>query len=161
VSDYKPQLKSAIIKYMSNIFSSFDIRGRLEDSLTPEYAWNVGKAFSDWLPEDGFIVVVSEQTAEPKIVNAVIEGIRLQGRAVMNGGQGGSERLIQLLANNRAAGSILVSHDGVQGLEIIQLYQEDGIAISSDTGLIEISELVDAGNFVPAAVKGDVIDATA
>ena len=146
-----------IIKCMSNIFSSFDIRGRIDDSLTPEYAWNVGKAFADWLPEEGHITVLSDVAAEPKIVHALIEGIRLQGRSVMDGGQGGAERLIQLTADNKPAGSILVSHDDVQGLEVIQLYQENGVAISSDNGLIEIGQLVDAGNFVPAAVKGDLI----
>lgn len=145
---------------MSNIFSSFDIRGRLDDSLTPEYAWNVGKAFADWLPEDGPITIVSDPTAESKIVHALIEGVLLQGRAVINGGQGDAQRLIELTADGRSAGSILVSHDAIQGLEIIQLYQEHGIAVSSDNGLIELSQLVEAGNFVPAAVKGELIQAS-
>ena len=142
---------------MSNIFSSFDIRGRLDESLTPEYAWNVGKAFADWLPEEGHITVVSEVNAEPKIVHAIVEGIRLQGRAVMDGGQGDAQRLIELTADNKPAGSILVSHDGIQGLEIIQLYQENGVALSTDNGLLEVSELVESGNFVPAAVKGELL----
>ena len=142
---------------MSNIFSSFDIRGRLDESLTPEYAWNVGKAFADWLPEEGHITVVSEVSAEPKIVHAIVEGIRLQGRAVMDGGQGDAQHLIELTADNKPAGSILVSHDGIQGLEIIQLYQENGVALSTDNGLLEVSQLVESGNFVPAAVKGELL----
>lgn len=141
---------------MSNIFSSFDIRGRLDDSLTPEYAWNVGKAFADWLPEDGPITVVSDETAEPKIVHALIEGILLQGRDVVDGGKGDAQRLIEVTADSNPAGSVLISHDNVQGFEIIQLYQENGVAVSSDNGLIELSQLVEAGNFVPAAVKGEL-----
>lgn len=142
---------------MSNIFSSFDIRGRIDDSLSPEYAWNVGKAFSDWSPEEGHITIVSDPNAEPKIVHAFIEGVRLQGRAVMDGGQGDAQHLIEITSDNKPAGSVMISHDAAQGLEIIQLYQENGVALSSDNGLIEISQLVEAGNFVPAAVKGELL----
>ncbi len=149
----------ATIGYMSNIFSSFDIRGRIDDSLTPEYAWNVGKAFSEWLPEEGHITIVSDPAAQQKIVRALIEGIRLQGRNVVDGGQGDTQRLIELTADNKAAGSMLVSHDDIQGLEVIQLYQENGVALSSDNGLIDIAQLVEAGNFVPAAVKGELLHA--
>ncbi len=141
---------------MSNIFSSFDIRGRLSDSLTPEYAWNVGKAFSDFLPEDGHIVVLSDESAEPKIISALIEGIRLQGRDVVDAGHGAIERLIQVTADEKPAGSLYISHDAMQDLEVIQLYQEDGVALSSDNGLIELGELVESGNFVPAATKGEL-----
>ncbi|MFZ1360430.1 MAG: hypothetical protein WAS27_00130 [Candidatus Saccharimonadales bacterium] len=141
---------------MSTIFSSFDIRGRLSDTLTPENAWNVGKAFADWLPNEGHITVLSDTAAEPKIVSALIEGVRLQGRAVIDGGHGSIERLIQIIADEPPAGSLYVSHDETQGLEVIQLYQNDGVALSSDNGLIELGELVDAGNFVPSATKGDL-----
>jgi phosphomannomutase len=42
---------------MGNTFSAYDIRGRIEESLTVEYTWTVGKAFADWLPEQGSVVV--------------------------------------------------------------------------------------------------------
>ncbi len=140
---------------MSNIFSSTDIRGRLDDSLTPEYAWNVGKALSDWLPEEGAIVVVGSQTSEHKIVHALVEGILLQGRAVIDGGLGDEHMLNQLIVDYKPAGSAFVGHDTLQSLEFLQLYQENGMAITSDTGLSEIAELVNAGNFVPAPIKGE------
>lgn len=141
---------------MSNVFSGFDIRGRVDDSLTPEYAWNVGKAFADWLPEDGSVVVVSTQTAVPTIVKAVIEGLRLQGRTVIDGGQGDEQTLVQVSVASKTAGGVLVGHDGLENVETIQLYQENAVAITADNGLIEISDLVEAGNFVPAAVKGEL-----
>jgi phosphomannomutase len=146
----------ATIDRMS-IFSSFDIRGRIDDSLTPEYAWNVGKAFAEWLPEEGHVTVVNDGSADQKIVHAVIEGVRLQGRAVVDGGQGDSQHLIELTSDNKPAGSVMISHDAVQGLEIIQLYQENGVALSSDNGLIDIAQLVEAANFAPAAVKGELL----
>lgn len=142
---------------MSTIFSSTDIRGRLGDSLTPEYAWNVGKAFADWLPQDGHITIVAEAGAEPKIIHAIVEGVRLQGRAVLDGGQGDAQHLIKLAADKRPAGSILVSHDEAQNLEVVELYQENGVLVTSDNGLVDISQLVEAGNFVPATIKGELL----
>lgn len=144
---------------MSIIFSGFDIRGRIDDSLTPEYAWGVGKAFADWLPEDGSVVVVSDPAASQPIVHAVIEGLRLQGRNVLDGGQGDLESLVQINAAAKTAGGILVARDDLQNMETIRLFQENAVAINSDNGLIEIADLVEAGNFVPAAVKGELTSA--
>lgn len=142
---------------MSIFFSGNDIRGRLDDSLTPEYAWNVGKAFADWLPMDGRVAVVSTQAAVPQIVKALTEGLRLQGRDVIDGGQGDEETLIQVAAAQRTAGGILVDHSDLESLEIIQLYQENTVMVTSDNGLLEISQSVEAGNFVPAATKGELV----
>jgi phosphomannomutase len=144
---------------MSNIFSGFDIRGHIDDSLTPEYAWTVGKAFADWLPEDGPVVVVSDVAASLAIVKAAVEGLRLQGRNVIDGGQGDEQTIIQVSVASKTAGGVLVGHDDLEGLETIRLYQENAVAIGSDNGLIEISDLIEAGNFVPAAVKGELSSA--
>lgn len=142
---------------MSIIFSGFDIRGRLDDSLTPEYAWNVGKAFADWLPEDGSIFVMRENDATEAIAKALVEGARLQGRDVVLGGEGDAVAVTDTLAGNAAVGGILVGRDSLQAVETIQLFQADGTPVTSENGLLGISALVDAGNFVPAAVKGDLV----
>jgi hypothetical protein len=38
----------------------------------------------------------------------------------------------------------------------IELYQDEAKLIDSETGLQAIRDLVEAGNFVPAAVKGEL-----
>ena len=48
---------------MGTIFSATDIRGYVGESITTEYVWNVGKAFSEWLPQDGPVVIVEAETA--------------------------------------------------------------------------------------------------
>lgn len=144
---------------MSIVFSGFDIRGRLNDSLTPEYAWDVGKAFADWLPEDGKVVVASEPAASAPLVKALIEGLRLQGRTVIDGGQGDEQTIVQVNAAAKTAGGVLVLHDDLESLEVIKLYQENGLPVTSENGLLEVSDLIQAGNFVPAAVKGELTSA--
>lgn len=139
-----------------SMFSGFDIRGRFGDTLTVEYVWNVGKALADWLPQDGNVIVVSSQDANPQVVKAVTEGVRLQGRSVVDAGQGDKATLIHAAGETATAGGILVGHDGLEGLETIELFHETIVPITSDTGLSEIAALVEAGNFVPAATKGDL-----
>jgi phosphomannomutase len=141
---------------MSSVFSAFDIRGRLGDSLTPEHVWNVGKALADWLPEDGRVVVVSTPDANETVLRAVIEGLRLQGRSVIDGGQGDAQTVVQISVGSRTAGGVLVARDPLQDLETIELFQENAVSITSDNGLVEISSLVESGNFVPAATKGEL-----
>lgn len=139
-----------------SMFSGFDIRGRFGDTLTVEYVWNVGKALADWLPQDGAVVVVSSPTANPAVIKAIVEGIRLQGRAVVDGGEGDKAALVHIAGTAEAAGGVLVGHDELEKLETIELYQETIAPITSDSGLTEIAALIDAGNFVPAATKGDL-----
>lgn len=141
---------------MSSMFSGFDIRGRFGETLTIEYVWNVGKALADWLPQDGKVVVVSSPTANPGVVKAIIEGVRLQGRAVVEASQGDKATLVHVAGEVEAAGAVLVGHDDLENLETIELYQETVAPITSDTGLSEIAALIEAGNFVPAATKGDL-----
>ncbi len=138
------------------MFSGFDIRGRFGDTLTVEYVWNVGKGLADWLPTDGQVIVVSGPSANPGVVKALIEGIRLQGRGVIDGGQGDKQTLVQISSGAQTAGGVLVSHDELEHLETIELFQEEATPISSDTGLSQIASLVEAGNFVPAATKGEL-----
>lgn len=141
---------------MSSMFSGFDIRGRFGETLTIEYVWNVGKALADWLPEDGSIVVLSSPNANPQVVKAIIEGLRLQGRPVVDGGQGDRAALVHIAGDTQAAGGVLVGHDDLENLETIELYQETIAPITSDSGLSEIAALIEAGNFVPAATKGEL-----
>lgn len=141
---------------MSNMFSGFDIRGRFGETLTVEYAWNVGKALADWLPDEGRVAVVCSSSSKPEVVKAVIEGLRLQGRNVIDGGQGDKQTLIQISTGSQTAGGVLIDHDDLENLETIELYQENATSVTSDTGLSQIASLVDAGNFVPAAVKGEL-----
>lgn len=144
---------------MSTIFSNYDIRGRLEDSMSREFVWNVGKALAEWLPQDGTVAVVSADGASDVIIKSLIEGLRLQGRHVIDGGVGDQQTLSQINIGSKTAGGVLLSHDALQNVEVIALYQENDSLITMDTGLQQIIELAESGNFVPAAIKGELTSA--
>ena len=137
------------------LISSYDIRGTEETGLTVECAWNVGKALADWLPTAGSIVVMSVPSRQ-HLAEAVIEGLRLQGRDVINGGSGDKGAAITYIKTAGLSGAVVVGYDELGKVTTIELYQDEARLIDSETGLQQIRELVEAGNFVPAAVKGEL-----
>jgi phosphomannomutase len=141
---------------MGSIFSAYDIRGHAADTLTVEYAWTVGKAFSEWLPEQGDVVVFKEQNAHGDIAHGFVEGMLLQGRNIIDGGYGDKAAVIAAINDHKAVGGALVSHDEVQNLEIIALFDGQGSVVDQAAGLLDVQQLADSGNFLPAAEKGHI-----
>jgi phosphomannomutase len=137
------------------LISAFDIRGTEETGLTIECAWNVGKALADFLPTTGGVCVMAGD-AQADLKRGVIEGLRLQGRAVVDAGLGGKDMVLSLVKTARLSGAVIIGYDELEKMQTIELYQEDTRLIDSQTGLQAIRELVIAGNFVPAAVKGEL-----
>jgi phosphoglucosamine mutase len=141
---------------MGTIFSTDDIRGRAGESLTTEYAWNVGKGLAEWLPEEGSVIVVRSPLADDMTAHALTEGLLLQGRNVRDAGEGDLQTIVGAIGDNQAAGGALISHNELENLEIITLFDSRGVVVTSDTGLAEIGQMVESPNFVPAAEKGSV-----
>ena len=137
------------------LISAYDIRGTEETGLTVECAWNVGKALADWLPTVGKVVIVylPEQQG---LARGAIEGLRLQGRDVVDGGNGDKEKAKSYVLSAGLSGAVVVGYDELERVHTIELYQEGARLIDGETGLKQIRELVQAGNFVPAAVKGEL-----
>lgn len=139
---------------MGTVFSTGDIRGRVDETLTTDYVWNVGKAVADWLQDEGSIIIAKNASANEQTVHALIEGLLLQGRDVVDSGVGEEQLVASSVIDNKAAGGVYVAHDDLQNIEIISLFNGQGVRITAENGLFNLSELVDAGNFVPAAEKG-------
>ena len=137
------------------LISAYDIRGTEESGLTVECAWNVGKALADWLPTAGSVVVMY-QPAKKHIADAVTEGLRLQGRTVVDGGVGVKDRAQSYIKTAGLSGAAVVGSDELEKMTTIELYKEDAKLIDSETGLKEIQQMVEAGNFVPAVTKGEL-----
>ncbi len=137
------------------LISGYDIRGTDDTGLTVECAWNVGKALADWLSTTGSVVVVYVPT-QTQIANAVIEGLRLQGRNVIDGGNGDKEAAKTYVSTAGLSGAAVIGFDDLEKVITIELYQEEAKLIESENGLKSIRELIAAGNFVPAAAKGEL-----
>ncbi len=137
------------------LISAYDIRGTEETGLTIDCAWNAGKALADWLPEDGDIVVATTPEYK-KLAEAVIEGLRLQGRNVIDAGTSDKNIVTSYIVTGGLAGAVLIGFDEMEKVITIGFYQEGGKLIDRESGLKEICASVRAGNFVPAATKGNL-----
>lgn len=135
--------------------TTYDIRGTDTTPLTVEYAWNIGKALADWLPTDGRLLVASA-ASEEQLSGALVEGLRLQGRAVISSAQLDKEQLSVHIVKERLSGGALITYDELQQTATIEIYQHDGQLVTSETGLRDIVSSAESGNFVPAAVKGEL-----
>jgi len=135
------------------LITNYDIRGTKESGLSVECAWNIGKAIADWLPSTGGVVVMYH-ASQSDIAKAVIEGLRLQGRAVVDGGQGDAEVAKKQITASGLSGAVVVGQDALDHATTIELYQHEGKLVGGESGLRDICILIDAGNFVPAALRG-------
>ncbi len=136
------------------VFTAYDIRGKIQQGVSLEVAWNIGKALADWLGTYGTIAIVRGESADESLVGAVTEGLRLQGRDVADCGSGGKAQLTQTITAMRLSGGVYIATDAAQDVCVIELYNEKSQLITAENGLNEIAELVGAGNFVPAVEKG-------
>jgi hypothetical protein len=150
-----PKQNVTIVLMSEELISAYDIRGTEESGLTIECAWNVGKALADWLPVAGNVAVMY-LPAQENLARGVIEGLRLQGRNVVDGGTGDSEKAKTYITTAGLAGAAVIGWDDLDKVSTIELYQNTAKLIDVEGGLKEIRELVQAGNFVPAVAKGEL-----
>lgn len=137
-------------------FTAYDIRGKIQEGVSLEVAWNIGKALADWLHTYGKVALLRGEGSNEILVGAIAEGLRLQGRDTVDHGRGGKDELIATIKDNGYSGGVLIAHDKEQDVCVIELYEESGQLIAAANGLNDIAEMVRAGNFVPAAQKGEL-----
>lgn len=137
-------------------FTAYDIRGKITEGVSLEVAWNIGKALADWLSTYGKITVMRGEGANETLAKALIEGLRLQGRDVLDSGSGSKTNLEERIKDDGLSGGVFVTHDEDQDVCVIELYNDKAQLIVAENGLNEIAEQTHAGNFVPAASKGEL-----
>lgn len=137
------------------LISASDIRGAEDRDLTVDVAWNIGKAMADWLPGRRPVAIVYLPSYH-RLANAVIEGLRLQGRDVIDGGHGDGEAVIAHIMTANLAGGVRIGFDEGEKMVTIELYDSEAHLLI-DEKLHGIKRLVDAGNFVPAEIKGQLL----
>ena len=51
---------------LDEIFKAYDIRGKVGEQLNTEIIYEIGRAFSDWLPENGPVAVGYDMRSDSK-----------------------------------------------------------------------------------------------
>ena len=152
------------------LFKAYDVRGVVPDELTPEVAHAIGRALVAHLRPDEVAVGRDMRVSSPAIAAALIEGIRDAGSDVSDLGLVSTDALYFAVGKYGYPAGVMVtaSHNPPEynGLKICR---EEAKALSLDTGLGQIRDLVLSGKLPPPAVDGqrgavqrrDVLDAYA
>ena len=138
-------------------FTTNDIRGTLTAGASLDFAWSVGRALSDWLPFDGSVAIMRHESADDSLVKALVEGVRLQGRTVCDAHQGEPDNLQALITNGHYAGGVLVAVAPNTSEVTIELFNEEGKRVDSQTGLTDIEMMIESGNMTPSNAKGELV----
>jgi phosphomannomutase len=145
---------------ITNIFKAYDIRGKVGTELTAEVARLVGAALGNWLPTEGVVAVGRDMRPDSaELASALIEGLRAQGRDVMDIGEVTSDMIYFAVGKYGLAGGAMVTASHNPGADNgIKLCREEAKPIGQESGLFEIRDAVLAGNITPAETQGTVTE---
>ena len=95
---------------INNIFKAYDVRGKVGSELTSDVTHKIGQAFADWLPNEGAVAVGRDMRPDSaELADALIEGLRRQGRNVINIGQVTSDMIYFAVGHFKLAGGAVVT----------------------------------------------------
>lgn len=138
-------------------FKAYDIRGRVPDELDEGLAYNIGRAFAEYIRPETAVVGRDIRLSSRPITDALARGISESGVHVYDIGLCGTEQVYFSTASLLAGGGIIVtaSHNPAD-YNGMKLVREKSKPISGDTGLKDIEALAAAGDFSPSGKKGEI-----
>jgi len=131
------------------IFKAYDVRGKVGSELTPTVLHTIGRAFDDWLPTEGKVAVGRDMRPNSaELATALIEGLRKQGRDVVDIGQVTTDMIYYAVgSNNYAGGAVVTASHNPGEFNGIKFCSDNAKAVGQDSGLFEIRDLVISETF--------------
>lgn len=137
------------------IFKAYDVRGKVGSELNDEICNNIGKAFADWLPQEGIVAVGHDMRPDSsQLASQLIEGLRAQGRDVWDIGQVTSDMIYFAVGKwDLAGGAVVTASHNPGEYNGIKLYRDKVTPVGLDSGLDKIRDAVANQVFKPAAAQ--------
>lgn len=141
------------MQIVSEVFKAYDIRGKVGSELTVELSHAVGRALADWLPTEGAVAVGRDMRPDSaELAQSVMEGLRAQGRDVIDIGEVTSDMIYFAVGSQKLAGGAMVTASHNPGeYNGIKLCREEAKPIGQDSGLLEVKEIIETDAFKPTA----------
>ncbi len=142
------------------IFKAYDVRGKVGSELNAEVATSIGRAVADWLPEKGIVAVGRDMRPDSEeLAEAIKNGLIQQGREVWDIGQVTSDMIYFAVGANNLAGGVMITASHNPGeYNGIKFCREEAKPIGQESGLFEIRDLAEAGNFSFVQTKGKITE---
>lgn len=136
-------------------FKAYDIRGRVPEELDEALAYRLGQALHAQLGSGEVVLGRDVRLSSPALLNALANGLRSQGRDVIDIGMGGTEEVYFQTFHRGAAGGVMVtaSHNPMD-YNGMKLVREGARPISGDSGLFALREACAQPALAPAAATG-------
>jgi phosphomannomutase len=138
-------------------FKAYDIRGRIPDQLNEEVSYRIGRAFAQFLRPKTVVVGQDVRPTSPALTSALIRGLTEAGVDVLDIGLCGTEEVYFATSHAKADGGIMVtaSHNPAD-YNGMKLVREESRPISGDSGLDQIRQLAEEGEFDSVVKTGQV-----
>lgn len=138
-------------------FKAYDIRGQIPDQLNEDVAYRIGRAFAQFLRPETVVVGQDIRPTSPALTSALIKGLTEAGVDVLDIGLCGTEEVYFATSHAKADGGIMVtaSHNPAD-YNGMKLVREESRPISGDSGLDQIRQLAEEGEFDSSGRTGQV-----
>ncbi len=131
------------------IFKAYDIRGKVGSELNDKTVQSIGHAFGQWLPRSGTVAVGRDMRPDSaSLANSVIKGLRASGRDIWDIGEVTSDMIYFVTGNYGLAGGAMITASHNPGeYNGIKLCREEAKPVGEESGLFEVRDLAEGGNF--------------
>ncbi|MBA3414199.1 MAG: phosphomannomutase/phosphoglucomutase, partial [Chloroflexia bacterium] len=141
---------------VGSLFKAYDIRGVVPDELTPDIAYRIGRALVQALRPDEVAVGRDMRVSGQVIAGSLIDGIRDGGADVSDLGLVSTDALSFAVGKyGYPAGVMVTASHNPAAYNGFKICREEARALSLDSGLAEIRDLVLAGLSEPPARDAD------
>ena len=140
-------------------FKAYDIRGRLGEEINEDVAYRIGRAFGEFLGAKRVAIGCDVRLSSPLLKAAVASGLMDSGADVIDLGMTGTEEVYFAAFHLDVDGAIEVtaSHNPLD-YNGMKLVGRGAKPISNDSGLRQIREIAETGQFALPAARGKLTE---
>jgi len=140
-----------------DIFKTYHIRGIYPDDIDEPTAQRIGRAFVEFLGVKSVAVGRDMRVSSQPLFDAFAQGVTLQGADVIDLGLTSTDELYFAVGKfGYPAGAMITASHNPKEYNGFKLCREQAIALSADTGVFAIRDLVARGIFSPVQTPGHV-----
>jgi phosphomannomutase len=133
--------------FIDQIIKAYDVRGLVENYVTPEFVFDVGQAFAMLVKSECIVVGHDMRPSSPELVRAFSEGVNLQGTHVINIGLCSTDQLYFATGKLKMPGAMFTASHNPAPYNGIKMAQAFAKPIGRDSGLDFIREVLLNGNY--------------
>ena len=151
-NDYK---KMSINAQNLTCFKANDIRGKLDEEVTTDIAYRIGRSFSEYTKAEKVVVGGDTRLTSIELKQALAMGLMDGGTNVIDLGLIGTEHIYYATSYLKCDGGIMVtaSHNPID-YNGMKLVREHSKPFSADSGLLDIKALAEKNEFSNVVTKG-------